>query len=103
MKTIKHLSLIAVLSVMLSSCGLFQTVSDQAAAIHTGMTQQEVINILGQSQYKRLDGRFEQWEYRTQLVDGDYDVVTIEFRDGQVIRMDSFREVHSLAPRHPHN
>ena len=94
MKTIKQLSLIAVLSAMLCSCGsLFKTVADQAAAIQPGMSKQEVINILGPSRYKSLDRNYEQWEYRTQLNNGDFDVVKIEFKDDRVIRMDSYREV----------
>ena len=94
MKTIKQLTLIAVISASLCSCAsIFKTVADQAAAIQTGMTQQEVINILGQSKYKSLDGRFEQWVYRTQLAGGDFDVVEIEFRDDRVARMQSYREV----------
>ena len=103
MKTIKQISLIAVLSAMLSSCGsLFKTVADQAAAIQPGMSKQEVVNILGQSRYKSLDRNFEQWEYRTQLNNGDFDVVKIEFKDGRVIRMDSYREVLHHFPEHQH-
>ena len=103
MKTTKRLTLIAVFSAMLCSCGsLFQTVADQAAAIQPGMSKQEVVNILGQSKYKSLDRNFEQWEYRTQLNNGDFDVVKIEFKDGCVIRMDSYREVLHHFPEPPH-
>ena len=104
MKTIKQLTFIAVLSAMLCSCGsLFQTVADQAAAIQPGMSKQEVVNILGQSRYKSLDRNYEQWEYRTELNNGDFDVVKIEFKDGCVIRMDSYREVLHHFPEHPRN
>lgn len=99
MKTIRQLSLIAVLAAMLCACSsLYKTVADHAAAIEAGMSKQEVINILGPTKYKSLDGRFEEWVYRSQLAGGDFDVVRIEFKDDCVVRMESYREV---LPHYP--
>ena len=96
MKTIKQLSMIVVMGVMLSGCAThwFTTLSKKSHEIEPGMTKQEVVNILGTSQYRSFHGQFEQWEYRSTLGGNDWDVVRIDFVDGRVVSMDSYREIY---------
>ena len=105
MKTIKHVTMMVVMAAMMSSCvtSWFTSLSKQSQAIEPGMTKQEVVNILGNSRYRSFDGRYEQWEYRSSLGNNDWDVVRIEFTDGRVARMESFREIHPVFPEKQKN
>ena len=100
MKTIRKMALVGVLGIVMSSCaGLFTTVADKAASIEVGMTKQEVTTKMGAPQYRRFDGKRDEWEYRTLLNNDDYDVVILHFYNNRVVSMDSFREVRH---HHPH-
>lgn len=105
MKTIKQLSMIVVMGVMLSGCAThwFTTLSKKSHEIELGMTKQEVVNILGTSQYRSFHGQFEQWEYRSTLGGNDWDVVRIEFINGRVVSMDSHREIYHDLPENQKN
>lgn len=103
MKTIKQLSLIAVMAVLFTSCvtSWFSSLSKNSQNIEPGMSKQEVIAILGKSSYRSFHDRYEQWEYRSHLGADDWDVVRIDFKDGRVVGMDSFREIHPQFPESP--
>ena len=103
MKTLKQLSMMMVMAAMLSSCvtSFFTSLPKKSQQIEPGMTKQEVVNIMGNSQYRSFDGRYEQWEYRCTLGNNDWDVVKIEFTNGRVARMESYREVHPIFPEAP--
>ena len=105
MKRMKHVGMMLVMAAMMSSCvtSWFTSLSKQSQAIEPGMTKQEVINILGNSQYRSFDGRYEQWEYRCAAGGNDWEVVRIEFTDGRVARMESFREIYHPFPEKPKN
>ena len=105
MKTIKQLSMMMVMGVMLSGCAThwFTTLSKRSQEIEPGMTKQEVVNILGTSQYRSFHEQFEQWEYRSTLGGNDWDVVRIEFINGRVVSMDSHREIYHDLPENQKN
>ena len=105
MKTIKQLLMMVVMGVMLSGCAThwFTTLSKKSHEIEPGMTKQEVVNILGTSQYRSFHGQFEQWEYRSTLGGNDWDVVRIEFINGRVVSMDSHREIYHDLPENQKN
>lgn len=105
MKTIKQLSMMMVMGVMLSGCAThwFTTLSKRSHEIEPGMTKQEVVNILGTSKYRSFHGQFEQWEYRSTLGGNDWDVVRIEFINGRVVSMDSHREIYHDLPENQKN
>lgn len=105
MKTIKQLSMIVVMGVMLSGCAThwFTTLSKKSHEIEPGMTKLKVVNILGTSQYRSFHGQFEQWEYRSTLGGNDWDVVRIEFINGRVVSMDSHREIYHDLPENQKN
>lgn len=95
MNTIKHLSLLVMLTMMLSSCGILlcPPIQERAQGIKAGMTSQEVRSILGNNFYLSFHDNSETWEYRTNPLYHDYSVIKIEFKEGQVVRMDSYMEV----------
>jgi hypothetical protein len=103
MKTIRKMALVGVLGVMLSSCASlfnFNTVADNAARIQPGMTKDEVTDVMGRTpNFRRFSDGRDEWEYRTLLNNDDYDVVVIDFYNGRVTSMDSFREVRHHYPQ----
>ena len=100
MKTIRKMALVGVLGIVMSSCAsMFLTVTDKAARIQPGMTKDEVTEIMGRTpDYRRFAYGRDEWEYRTLLNNDDYDVVVLDFRNGRVVQMDSFREVRHYHP-----
>lgn len=103
MNTIKNLSLFVMLTMMLSSCGvlLCPPIQERAQGIKAGMTSQEVRNILGSNFYLSFHDNSETWEYRTNPLYHDYSVIKIEFKEGQVVRMDSYMEVTPVIEEKP--
>jgi hypothetical protein len=105
MRTIKQLFMMAVMAVMLSSCVThwFTSLSQKSQSIEPGMTKQEVMNILGTCKYRSFRDNYELWEYRSPLGSNDWDVVRIEFVEGRVINLDSFREIYHDFPEKQKN
>ena len=99
MKRIRKMALVGVLGIVMSSCAsMFLTVTDKAARIQPGMTKDEVMAIMdGAPDYRRFANGRDEWEYRTRIGE-DYDVVVLDFRNGRVAQMDSFREVRHYHP-----
>jgi hypothetical protein len=91
----KGILIVAVLTLLLTSCkSWYATVTDNIDRVQPNMTMDEVREVMGKADYRSFERNEETWEYRTRVLDGDYDVVTIKFRDGIVISMNSFRELH---------
>ena len=90
--------IVALVTSLSSCCSMESTVRDKVNNIEQNMTADEVRHLMGKADFRRFDQNTETWEYRTQLINGDYDVVNIEFQEGKVIRMDSFREIHPKYP-----
>ena len=91
----KGILIVAVLTLLLTSCkSWYATVTDNIDRVQLNMTMDEVREVMGKADYRSFERNEETWEYRTRVLDGDYDVVTIKFRDGIVISMNSFRELH---------
>lgn len=92
--------MVAVFAAMMSSCvtSWFTQLSKQSQNIQPGMTKQEVVDILGKSSYRSFHDNHEQWEYRKSVGGNDWEVVRIDFTDGRVVSMDSFREIYHPFP-----
>ena len=91
----KGILIVAVLTLLLTSCkSWYATVTDNIDRVQLNMTMDKVREVMGKADYRSFERNEETWEYRTRVLDGDYDVVTIKFRDGIVISMNSFRELH---------
>lgn len=83
----------------LNSCSvLYTNVTDRARDIQPNMTMDDVRNMMGKPHYRSFGQNEERWEYRTRVLDVNYDVVSIVFNDGRVKSMESFREVHPKFP-----
>lgn len=69
--------------------------------IHQGQTYDEVSTIMkSKPSYRRfMENGIEQWEYhKNEALSGDYDVILVDFRDGRVVSMDSFRYIYPMKP-----
>ena len=99
MNAMRKVLIAAMLTLSLSSCSSwYSTVTDNIDRVQLNMTMDEVRHVMGRADYRSFDQNVETWEYRTRVFDGDYDVVKIEFHDGRVTSMNSFREVHPKFP-----
>lgn len=76
--------------VLLSSCSILQS-SSSFMKIEQGMTQQEVISLCGEPQYKRFDEVGEEWEYRA-FLSNNWSIIVINFAEGRVVALDMFKE-----------
>lgn len=95
MKAKKGLLIVAMLTLLLSSCkSWYASVTDNIESVQLNMTMDEVRQVMGKADYRCFEQNEETWEYCTRVLDGDYDVVSIKFRDGIVVSMNSFRELH---------
>ncbi|MBQ9668863.1 MAG: outer membrane protein assembly factor BamE [Prevotella sp.] len=100
----KKILTMMMLTTMVSACGtLMSTMSERSARIEQGMTKDEVQKALGKPDYRRFDRDREQWEYRQHLLNGDHDVMLVDFEDGRVVSLDSFYEHHPQLPEIPQN
>ncbi|MEG2854831.1 DUF4476 domain-containing protein [Bacteroides sp.] len=76
--------------VLLSSCSMLRQ-PNPFMEIKKGMTQEEVVALCKEPQYKRFDEMGEEWEYRTYM-SNNYSVIIINFADGRVVALDMFKE-----------
>ncbi|WP_288150288.1 DUF4476 domain-containing protein [Phocaeicola sartorii] len=77
---------------LVSSCGL--TASNAIMKVQRGMFQEEVSQLLGSPDFRRFDNGSEQWEYTTAA----NKVIIIDFIDGMVTNMDSFKAIVTPPP-----
>lgn len=94
MKRTKYLilSLLLGCGMTLNSCS---TMSLQGSSsfmkIKNGMTQEEVVEILGKPTHHRFNGGYEQWEYRKENpFSGKRTVVIVDFINGKVSALNTF-------------
>ena len=93
MKNLHFIGMLLLL-VLCSSCSvLLSTASpEQLMKVQKGMSQKEVMNILGkQPAFRSFDGNTEKWEYREFTMYG-WRVACVYFLDDKVSEMDSFFE-----------
>ena len=79
----------------LTSCSsIFYSKSNALEKIKSGMSPQEVTDLLGKPQYRRLDYGLEEWEFRQLLnpLDGEPTVIIVRFEDDQLVYLVSFKE-----------
>lgn len=79
----------------LTSCSnIFYPKSNTLEQIKEGMTPQEVTDLLGKPEYRRLNYGQEEWEFRKilGLLDNEPTIVIVRFEDGRLVYMDSFKE-----------
>lgn len=79
---------------MTSCSSIFYSKGNILEKIETGMSPQEVTDLLGKPEYRRLDYGLEEWEFQKYLnaLDKEPTVIIIRFEDNQLVYMDSFKE-----------
>ena len=94
----KKLSFALLLALMLlnSACSTSQYLSGQMiSGVQQGMTPAEVRSIFkSEPHFRRFEGNMEEWEYRkfSPLSDVGWSIILIQFTDGRVSGMDSFKD-----------
>lgn len=68
----------------------FGTLHKHLMDIRSGMSETEIISLLGKPDYRRFDGNREEWEYRNSAVLNDPSIYRITFVDGKVNSFDSY-------------
>lgn len=97
MRKLKHFFFAFAMCALVSSCGL--TTGSAIMKVQKGMSQEEVSRLLGKPDFRRFDNGSEQWEYKkTNLYTATDMLIIIDFIDGQVANMDSFRDEIPAPP-----
>ena len=89
-----HIVLFLSLTLVLSACGTSTYMSGKLLmSVQQGMTPSEVRSIFGnEPELRRFDGGMEEWEYRRFSAATGWSVILIQFVDGRVSGMDSFKD-----------
>lgn len=91
------------LLVAMTSCGLYDTAGQRAQLmenLHEGMTKREVVDLLGNPEFKRSNNGIEQWEFHKTHFSGAQTVILLDFRNDKVISFDSY-DGYYPSPAYP--
>ncbi len=91
MKKIHTVLLLSLLLLCAACKGSYFLTTTKLAEVQQGMTKQEITAILGNMDYRRFYDDVEEWEFR-RYVGGYPSVVIVQFVDGRVASMDTFKE-----------
>lgn len=96
MKYKHYISIVAAalyLLLQVSCSNAFYSSSNVLGQIKQGMSPQEITQLLGKPEYRRLDYDIEEWEYRKKLnfLDSEETVIIIRFENERLIYLDSFK------------
>lgn len=70
---------------------------NQVKAIRKGLTQQNVVDLMGEPTYRRFNDSGEEWEYRGYISNAGWSIVRVNFVDHRVVGLDSFRDDKKIA------
>lgn len=104
MKQIRTLLLyFSVLSVILitTGCASFSSSRRTWMDIQPGMTQQQILTMLGKPDYRRFNYDIEEWEYQKFNPIGNNTVIIIGFENKIVVNMNSFPVEPKVPPTPP--
>lgn len=84
----------------MSCSNAFYSSSNVLGQIKQGMSPQEITQLLGKPEYRRLDYDIEEWEYRkkTSILDNEATVIIIRFENERLIYLDSFKASERQPP-----
>lgn len=88
------------LLLQMSCSNAFYSSSNILGQIKQGMSPQEITQLLGKPEYRRLDYDIEEWEYRkkTSILDNEATVIIIRFENERLIYLDSFKASERQPP-----
>lgn len=102
MKNLMKVVIMAIVLLTTTSCGVLDASlqrSRLAESLHTGMTKREVVDLLGNPEFKRSYNGIEQWEYKKlHFISGAVTTILLDFntiKSSHSIRM---LEIPPLLP-----
>lgn len=94
MKNLMKVVIMAIVLLTTTSCGVLDASlqrSRLAESLHTGMTKREVVDLLGNSEFKRSYNGIEQWEYKKlHFISGAVTTILLDFQHDKVISFNSY-------------
>lgn len=103
MKVLNRLGIFLLLSGLLWSCSsslTFRGRQNLLSGVEAGMTKEEILKLLGEPDFRRFDGNFQEWEYRkVHALTGEKTIVFVNFERNRVVSVDSY---DGNTPPYPH-
>ena len=94
MKNLMKVVIMAIVLLTTTSCGVLDASlqrSRLAESLHTGMTKREVVDLLGNPEFKRSYNGIEQWEYKElHFISGAVTTILLDFQHDKVISFNSY-------------
>lgn len=93
MKNFMKVVIMAIVLLTTTSCGVLDTSlqrSRLAESLHTGMTKREVVDLLGNPEFKRSYNGIEQWEFHKIHFSGAVTTILLDFQHDKVISFNSY-------------
>lgn len=94
MKNFMKVIIMAIVLLTTTSCGVLDASlqrSRLAESLHTGMTKREVVDLLGNPEFKRSYNGIEQWEYKKlHFISGAVTTILLDFQHDKVISFNSY-------------
>lgn len=93
MKNLMKVVIMAIVLLTTTSCGVLDASlqrSRLAESLHTGMTKREVVDLLGNPEFKRSNNGIEQWEFHKIHFSGAVTTILLDFQHDKVISFNSY-------------
>lgn len=94
MKNLMKVVIMAIVLLTTTSCGVLDASlqrSRLAESLHTGMTKREVVDLLGNPEFKRSYNGIEQWECKKlHFISGAVTTILLDFQHDKVISFNSY-------------
>ena len=93
MKNFMKVVIMAIVLLTTTSCGVLDASlqrSRLAESLHTGMTKREVVDLLGNPEFKRSYNGIEQWEFHKIHFSGAVTTILLDFQHDKVISFNSY-------------
>ena len=94
MKNLMKVVIMAIVLLTTTSCGVLDASlqrSRLAESLHTGMTKREVVDLLGNPEFKRSYNGIKQWEYKKlHFISGAVTTILLDFQHDKVISFNSY-------------
>lgn len=94
MKNLMKVVIMAIVLLTTTSCGVLDASlqrSRLAESLHTGMTKREVVDLLGNPEFKRSYNGIEQWEYKKlHFISGAVTTILLDFQHDKGISFNSY-------------
>lgn len=94
MKNFMKVVIMAIVLLTTTSCGVLDASLQRSRlteSLHTGMTKREVVDLLGNPEFKRSYNGIEQWEYKKlHFISGAVTTILLDFQHDKVISFNSY-------------